>query len=97
MEDSIFKLLNESVTIGFLNRQCPTPRPDVTITPVNFSRIDEVKPTQKKEVVEIVSSPDSSFEPFPPTFGSCIRGLFQGRVRTNRMEDFLINHRQRRF
>ena len=93
----IFKLRDESVTNGFLNRQCPTPRPDVTITPVNFSRIDEVKPTetQKKEVVEIVSSPESSFDPFPPTIRSRIRGKLQG-IRPNRVEDFLIN-RPRRF
>jgi len=92
---SIFKIRDESITNAEIDRQIPTPKCNIRITPVDF-KSEVVKPTQKKEVIEIVSSPDSSFDPFPATLGSCIRSLFQGRVGTNRVENFLI-HRRRRF
>jgi len=93
----IFKVRDESITNAEIDRQMPTPKCNVTITPVDFKR-EVVKPTetQKKEIVEIVSSPASSFDPFPTTIRSCIRGFFQGRIRPNRVEDFLVN-RPRRF
>jgi len=92
-----FKLRTEETTNAEIDRQIPTPKCNVTITPVDFKR-EVVKPTTEKPTVQdpIVIPPASSFDPFPPTLRSRIRDRFQGRVGTNRIEDFLIN-RPRRF
>ena len=96
MKDKIFKVNSESSTNDFINRQIPTPRIS-EVPPVNFRRTDEAKPVQAPVVQDPIDIPPaSSFDPFPPTPRSRIRDRFQGRVGTNRIEDFLIN-RQRRF
>lgn len=83
-----------------------TPNVTVQIESVDFRRTDEVKPSEPKTVkpVEtsvvqepILISSDSTFDPFPPTLRSRIRDRFQGRIGTNRVEDFLISRHQRRF
>lgn len=92
----IFALRDSTTTDCELARQCPTPQPDVTITPVPFQK-EVVKPVETPVVQDPIDIPPaSSFDPFPPTLRSRIRDRFQGRVGTNKIEDFLIN-RQRRF
>lgn len=92
----IFPVRSEETTNAEIDRQIPTPKCNVTITPVDFKR-EVVKPVEIPVVQDpIVIPPASSFDPFPPTLRSRIRDRFQGRVGTNRIEDFLIN-RQRRF
>ncbi|MCH7561310.1 MAG: hypothetical protein IIC67_08115 [Thaumarchaeota archaeon] len=91
---SIFKVRDESITNAEIDRQMPTPKCNVTITPVDFkSEVVEVKTPVVKD--PIVIPPTSSFDPFPPTIRSRIRDKFQG-IRPNLVENFLIQ-RQRRF
>ena len=46
----IFRLRDESVTNTELSRQCPTLRPVVEVTPVDFHRTDDVKTSTVKPV-----------------------------------------------
>ena len=96
----IFKLRDESTTNEEMDRQCPTPKSDTTIIPVDFRR-EKVKSVQTPVVQEPVQEPilisDSTFNASPPTIRSRIRDRFQGRIGTNSIEDFLISRHQRRF
>ena len=59
----IFKVRDESITNAEIDRQIPTPKCNVTITPVNFSRIDEVKPSETPVVQEPILIPPQEYVP----------------------------------
>ena len=95
---AIFTVKSKEITDAEIQRihSIQTPNVSVPIEPVNFKR-EVVKPVQTPVVQGPIDiSPASSFDPFPPTLRSRIRDRFQGKIGTNRIEDFLIN-RQRRF
>ena len=96
IEVMIFKLRDESTTDEEMGRQCPTPKSDITIVPVDFRR-EKVKSVQTPVVQEPILISESTFNASPPTIRSRIRDRFQGRIGTNSIEDFLISRHQRRF
>ena len=86
---SIFKVRDESYSNAEMDRRIPTPKCNVTITPVNFSHSP---PPAGPPTVEISRVPDP-VPPFPPT---TIRERIRDRFSSARpnIEDFLINRRR---